>query len=177
MNNEEQPEVTVELISNYEAVYWTVVADGMDRTRRGIWVAAGVIGSLALMFLDVCAAIYMIFPIVYYVAALYKRSQRTGHIFGFSKYPGYASLKLTIFVASVILYGCTSHGYLPIEVAYPPIAIMIAMYAIVMLYTGYISVFIKIKDLDAVFKMRFGAMTQEDIEGRRKIFGDQANKE
>jgi len=167
----DETEFKIERISNYEAMYWIVLSDGFHRFRTGIWVMAGIVSSIALRFLDVAPALYMLFPIVYYIVGLYKRSAKTGHIFGFKLYPEFATYKLTAFLASLGMYYCAMHGYIHIAVCHIASLTLITVYAIGLLYTGHIGIHISIPDLDKVFRLKFGEFTHEDIEGRRKVFG------
>lgn len=166
-NQQSKIEIRIEEISNYEVMYWIIFSDGLHRLRCGAWVMGGIVLSYLLQILGSSPAVYLSCPILYYIIVLYKRSTKTGYIFGFrsSAPSGFARIKLLIFVNSILCL-----GYPNAEIAHLVIMCLIGIYGAGLVYTGKLAVKIQLNEFDSIFRSKFGSMTSKDIEARKKLF-------
>lgn len=157
-------------MSNYEKMYWIVYTDGLNRIKCAGRVCLGVLGGWLSKFIGCSAAGYMAIPILWFILALYTRSHKTNVIFGFDEHPGYATMKLLVFLNGIAMYYCAMHGHILIDVAECLEDLLFMAYAVAMMYHGIISIKINKKSFDKVFFEIYGSKTNEDIEAEKRLF-------
>lgn len=157
-------------MSNYETMFWQVFTDGMNRIKSSSRAFLGIVGGSIAKFFETPPSVYMAIPILWYILALYTRSQKTNVIFGFRTHPGYATMKLGIFVNALVMYMCAKNGYINIDMAACLENVLILLYGLVIMYQGYVSVKINKESFDKVFYSIYGHKTEEDIEAEKRLF-------
>ena len=157
-------------MSNYEAFYWMVFGDGLNRLRCAAQVFFGLVASLVLYFYGADASVFMCVPLLCYIFALYTRSKKTKTIFGLKSYPLYGTFKIVVFIWSLGFLCMAKSGHISIVVAYLFELLLITIYATAMLQTGIFGTRIHRETLDTAYETYFGRMNEDDLKARERLF-------
>jgi len=156
-------------MSRYEAFYWVIFHSGINRAQCAIRAFSGNVFCILSNLFEAGRGA-MAIPLLFYILALYKRSQVTGHIFGFKVHPGHGLMKLLGFVCMLLFFSSYVKGEIPRDIATFGITWPLTFYGLKELIDSRIEIKIKKDSFEKAFREAFGEKTEADLEAEKRLF-------